>query len=139
QPVFHRRKFFLGRRIRGSDIKDLSWFDPSGKEMSDQDWNAGFVRCLGMRLAGDLIGDVDERGEPVVGETLLLLLNAHHEATPFALPATRAEHHWERLLDTADTPVEAKPLLGGDKYGLKESSVVVMRTVHLKETGQGRT
>ena len=55
-----------------------------------------------MRLAGDVIGDVDERGEPIVGDTLLLLLNAHHEPLPFTLPETKPEHHWERLLDTAD-------------------------------------
>ena len=83
-------KFFHGRAIRGSDIKDISWFEPSGKEMSDEAWNAGFVKCLGVRLAGDLIGDVDERGEPIVGDTLLLLLNAHHEPIPFTLPATQA-------------------------------------------------
>ena len=77
QPVFQRRKFFQGRAIRGSDIKDISFFSPSGQEMSDEDWNAGFVKCLGVRLAGDLIDDVDERGEPIVGETLLILLNAH--------------------------------------------------------------
>src|SRR5262249_13561076 len=29
QPVFQRRKFFLGRAIRGSEIKDISWFGPS--------------------------------------------------------------------------------------------------------------
>ena len=65
---------------------------PSGEEMTDEAWNAGFVKCLGVRLAGDLIGDVDERGEPIVGDTLLLLLNAHHEPIPFTLPATKAEH-----------------------------------------------
>src|SRR5262249_35335738 len=91
QPVFQRRRLFQGRSIRGSDIKDISWFNPSGEEMTDADWNAGFVKCLGVRLAGDLIGDVDERGEPITGETLLLLLNAHHEAVPFALPATKPE------------------------------------------------
>ena len=71
QPVFQRRKFFLGRAIRGSKVKDISFLSPSGSEMSDADWNAGFVRCLGLRLAGDLIDDENERGEPVVGETLL--------------------------------------------------------------------
>jgi isoamylase len=136
QPVFQRRRFFQGRRIRGSDIKDISWFSPSGQEMTDADWDAGFVKCLGVRLAGDLIGDVDERGEPVTGETLLLLLNAHHEAIPFALPATKAEHHWERLLDTAEPPPEAKPMVGGDKYALGGRSLVVLRTVRIEETGQ---
>ena len=74
--------------------------------MTDSDWEAGFIKCLGVRLAGDLIGDVDERGEPIKGDTLLLLLNAHHEAIPFALPATKdrttlgafARHHRSRWL-----------------------------------------
>ncbi len=136
QPVFQRRHFFQGRRIRGSDIKDLSWFSPSGEEMTDADWDAGFVKCLGVRLAGDLIGDVDERGEPIVGETLLLLLNAHHEPIPFALPATKPEHHWEVLLDTAETPSETKTRAGGEKYPLDARSLVVLRTVVQEEIGQ---
>src|SRR5262249_5390636 len=83
QPVLQRRNFFHGRAIRGSSIKDVSWFDPGGQEMSDKTWAAPSVRCLGVRFAGDLIGDLDERGQPVVGETLLLLLNAHHEKVSF--------------------------------------------------------
>jgi isoamylase len=136
QPVFQRRKFFLGRRIRGSDIKDLSWFDPSGQEMSDEAWEAGFVRCLGVRLAGDLIGDVDEKGEPVVGETLLMLLNAHHEAIPFTLPVTRVEHHWECLFDTAAEKPDPLAYPGGQKYALQGRSLVVLRTRLPEETGQ---
>ena len=82
QPVFQRRRFFQGRPIRGSEIKDVSWFGPSGEEMSDDDWNAGFVRCLAMRLSGDQIGDVDEKGDPIVGDTLLLLLNCASREDP---------------------------------------------------------
>ncbi len=138
QPVFQRRKFFQGRRIRGTDIKDLSWFSPEGHEMSDEDWNAGFVKCIGVRLAGDLIGDVDERGEPIIGETLLLLLNAHHEAIPFTLPETRAEHHWERVLDDALPEADGELLVmqGGDRYTLQGRSVVMLRTRSPEETGQ---
>ncbi len=129
QPVFQRRKFFQGRKIRGSDIKDLSWFEPNGNEMTDEAWNAGFVKCLGMRLAGDVIGEEDERGEPITGDTLLLLLNAHHEPIPFNLPAAREEHHWEVLLDTAGsqtTAATASPAPG--TYPLQGRSVVVLRT-----------
>jgi glycogen operon protein len=136
QPVFQRRRFFQGRSIRGSDIKDISWFSPAGEEMSDKDWDAPFARSLGVRLAGDLIGDVTEHGDAIVGETLLLLLNAHHEPMPFALPATKPEHHWERLVDTADPTSDSKPLPGGAQYSLKERSLVVLRTVLLEETGQ---
>jgi glycogen operon protein len=103
--------------------------------MTDADWDAGFVKCLGVRLAGDLIGDVDERGEPIVGDTLLLLLNAHHEPIPFTQPATKAEHHWEPLLDTAKSPGEAKPMAGGEKYPLEGRSLTVLGTVLQGETG----
>jgi glycogen operon protein len=133
QPVFQRRKFFLGRRIRGSDIKDISWFRSSGDEMSDKDWAAGFVRCLGVRLAGDLIGDVDERGEAIVGDTLLLLLNAHHEPIPFRLPATKPEHAWERLFDTADDAAPPLAAEGGYEYPLQGRSLVLWRTRQREE------
>jgi isoamylase len=129
QPVFQRRKFFQGRSIRGSGITDISWFEPSGQEMSDAAWDAGFVKCLGVRLAGDQIGDVDERGEPITGETILLLLNAHHEPISFKLPATRMEHYWDRLLDTATTNTELAGFLGGTEYQLHGRSVVLMRTL----------
>ena len=116
QPVLHRRKFFLGRAIRGSEIKDISFFNPSGQEMSDEDWNAGFVKCLGVRLAGDLINDENERGEPIVGETLLMLLNGHWEPISFTLPATSEGHVWDRILDTADTGEEPQEFQGGQEY-----------------------
>jgi glycogen operon protein len=135
QPVFRRRKFFLGRKIRGTDMADIAWFGPDGKEMSDEAWNAGFVKCLGMRLAGDLINDVDERGERLVGETLLMLLNAHHEPIAFVLPATRPEHHWETVLDTGTGATEPVVCQGGQPYQLHGRSLALLRTRSEEETG----
>jgi glycogen operon protein len=128
QPVFQRRKFFQGRAIHGEGIQDITWFEPSGQEMTEEAWNTGYVRCLGVRLAGDLIGDVDERGEPIVGDTMLLLLNAHHEPIPFTLPAAAESQSWERLLDTADPQGEPLQWIGGQPYALRGRSMVVLRT-----------
>jgi glycogen operon protein len=128
QPVLKRRKFFQGRSIRGEGIKDLSWFSPSGKDMSDQDWGA-FVRCIGMRLAGDLIGEVNDRGEPIVGDSLLVLMNAHHEPIPFVLPPTNPEHQWELLIDTADDSASATMPVAGAPYPLRDRSLALFRTV----------
>src|SRR5262249_51885892 len=127
QPVFQRRKFFQGRAIHGEGIQDITWFEPSGQEMTEEAWNAGYVRCLGVCMAGALINDVDERGEPIVGDTILLLLNAHHEAIPFTLPPASEEQPWERLLDTADP--QGKPLqcTGGPQYQLQGRSMAVLR------------
>ncbi len=132
-PVLHRRKFFQGRSIRGTDIKDISWFEPNGEEMSDAAWNAGFVKCMGVRLAGDLIGDTDEKAEPIKGDTLLLLLNAHHGPLPFQLPSTNPGQQWERLFDTADPQSPAVRIAEGRGYPLQDRSLAVLRTVPLGE------
>jgi isoamylase len=129
QPVFQRRHFFQGRSIRGDEIKDISWLDPSGREMNNDAWNAGFVRCLGVRLAGDVIGEVDERGEPIVGDTLLVLLNAHWEPVPFTLPPHRDRQHWERVLDTVLPPADPEPMPSGLRYPLQGRSLAVFRIV----------
>ncbi len=127
QPVLHRRKFFLGRAIRGSTIKDISFLNPSGQEMSDEDWNAGFVKCLGVRLAGDLVNDENERGEPIVGETLMFLLNGHWEPIPFTLPPIREPGHvWDRIFDTADTRDEPMEFDGAGEYPLQDRSFVLL-------------
>jgi isoamylase len=136
QPVFQRRKFFLGRAIYGEGIQDISWLDPSGQDMTEDAWNTGYARCLGVRLAGDLIGDRDERGEPIIGDTVLLLLNAHYEAIPFTLPPIKAGQPWERLLDTVDGPGEPLLLGGEQPYALQGRSMVVLRTRPLREEAQ---
>ena len=127
QPVLQRRKWFQNRSIRGTGIQDILWFTPGGQEMSDTDWNTDFVKCLGVRLAGDLIGHVDERGEPVTGDTLLLLLNAHHEAVPFTLPALDAGHRWEPILDTSGEKIPPDVGAGGTPYPLPARSFAVLR------------
>ncbi len=99
-PVLKRRKFFQGRRIRGSEIKDISWFSPVGREMTDEEWNSDFVRCLGMRLAGDAITERDTRGHVVTGETLLILLNADYQGVDFILPAHKKGAHWSMEINT---------------------------------------
>jgi glycogen operon protein len=135
QPVLQRRKFFIGRAIRGSDIKDVTFVNPSGNEMSDEEWNAGFVKCLGMRLAGDLIHEVDERGEPIVGDTLLLLLNHHWEEMPFTLPRTKDGQVWETMIDTRDDEFLQRVCRGGEQFPLFGRSLALLRTVDRKEAG----
>jgi isoamylase len=125
-PVLRQPKFFQGRRLRGADVKDIVWLEPSGGEMDDRAWDAGFVRCLGVRLAGDLIDLMDESGERIRGDSLLLLLNAHHEDMLFTLPA-EADHRWERVLDTSEPPSRPRRIRPGVKYDLKARSMAVLR------------
>ncbi|MDB6146384.1 MAG: glgX, partial [Spartobacteria bacterium] len=100
-PVFRRPKFFQGRRIRGSEIKDVMWLNPGGNEMSDEEWASPFVRCLGVLLSGDTVDIMDFEGQPIRDETFLLLINAHYEPIQFVLPGL--EHlEWDVILDTSN-------------------------------------
>ncbi|MFQ5949073.1 MAG: glycogen debranching protein GlgX [Nitrospiria bacterium] len=128
-PVLRRRAFFQGRRIRGSEIKDISWFSPSGREMTDEEWNKSYVRCLGIRLACDAIEEVDEKGHRITGETLLILMNAHHENVPFVLPAHNKITRWIMILDTSrEGPLgPQRTMRGGRRFNLQGRSMAVFR------------
>jgi glycogen operon protein len=127
QPVLQRRHFFQGRSIRGSNVRDISFLGPNGVEMTDLTWTAGDLKCLGMRLAGDLIGEEDERGRPIVGDTLLVLLNASWKPVPFALPLHKKGQVWELVLDTARPRTAAQPLPDERPYDLRDRSLAVLR------------
>jgi glycogen operon protein len=125
--VLRRRKFFQGRRIRGAEVLDIAWLDPSGNEMTDETWSSPDVRVLGVRLNGDAIDEIDERGERVSGATLVLLLNGGADAIPFVLPATNADERWDTLLDTADPWQPVRSLLGCEQYPLQGRSLAVLK------------
>jgi glycogen operon protein len=128
-PGLRRQKFFFGRRIRGSEVKDLSWFRPDGHEMTDEDWANPFTRCFGLRLAGDAIAEVDADGAPIVDDTLMILVNAYHESIGFVLPAHRRGARWDVVLDTrsADGRRRHRPLRGGEPYDLGPRCLAMLR------------
>ncbi len=125
-PVLRRRRFFQGRKIRGIEVKDLAWFDPDGNEMTDADWHAPHVRCLGMRLAGDAIDETDERGRRIIDDTLLILLNAHHEMIPFSVPRPGRRNSWQLVFDTTETRTKKRRIRSGQAYELQGRSLVVL-------------
>ncbi|PYL90095.1 MAG: glycogen debranching enzyme GlgX [Verrucomicrobia bacterium] len=128
-PVFRRPKFFQGRRIRGSEIKDVMWFNPGGNEMSEEDWSLPFARCLGMMLSGDTIDVLKFHGEAIRDDTFLLLINAHYETIPFLLPGQ--EHiEWQLLIDTAIESgflAEPKSFASGDELAVVDRGVCLLK------------
>jgi glycogen operon protein len=135
-PNLHRRKFFQDRQISpsaaqkrsvdGLEIQDIEWFRPDGQQMTEDEWTAGWVRCLGVRLSGRTIDDVDRYGEPLSDDTFLLCLNPHNDHIQFYMPPCSASCKWHLLLDTRN-PVIAEPtLLNADQpYDMIEHSAVL--------------
>jgi isoamylase len=128
-PVFRRPKFFQGRRIRGSQIKDVMWFNPGGNEMSEKDWSLPLARCLGMMLSGDTIDVLAFQGEPIRDDTFLFLMNAHYETISFLLPGEE-NIEWQLLLDTANESgflAEPKSFPSGDELPVIDRGVCLLK------------
>jgi glycogen operon protein len=128
-PSLHRRKFYQGRAIRGTEEKDIVWLRPDGQEMTDEEWGLGWVRCLGMMLNGETIREVDEGGEPIQDDTFLILLNCHHEPIQFFVPKPPGADHWEIVIDTNDPALDANCRFAetGTAIELAPLSLVVCR------------
>ena len=131
-PVFHRRRWFQGRPIHGAQVTDIGWFTPDGSEMTQQDWNGGFAKALGVFLNGEGIQSPDARGERVVDESFYVLFNAHHEPLQFTLPKRDWGDEWVVVLDTArSTPkAEEQRQKAGQEVPVESRSLKVLRRVH---------
>jgi isoamylase len=128
-PVFRRRRFLAGSPIRSGDqLRDIAWLTPEGKEMTPQDWGAGFGKSIAVFLNGEAIPEPDARGERIVDDSFLLCFNAHDAALDFVVPQGVYGKEWTADLDTSD-PVGDTDLVvqAGEKIGMPGRSVLVLR------------
>jgi isoamylase len=127
-PVLQRWHFFQGRKIRGSEVKDLTWFRPDGNEMSEEDWDNPGTRSIGLRMAGDAIDETDAQGNAITDDTILVLLNAHHEAVQFVLPGRPQDQQWTVALYTQDATGETKDTekRAGESFALDAQSMAIL-------------
>ena len=128
-PNLHRRNFYQDRSIRRSDVKDIMWIRPDGQEMTDEEWTSGWVRCLGVMLNGETLDHVDEKGERILDNTFLVMLNCHHEPIQFYLPAGPQGSPWELVIDTnhPDLASGSQMLNSGEPFELVRQSFALLR------------
>ncbi|MCO1581494.1 glycogen debranching protein GlgX [Crossiella sp. SN42] len=146
-PVFRRRRFFRGRPVRkGEELRDIAWFTPAGEEMTEQDWESGFGRCIMVFLNGDGITDLDARGERVTDDSFLLCFNAHDGEMELTVPNSDYGQEWAVVLDTATgealagsgggvvtgviagvTPTQARTVRGGETIKVVDRSLLVLQ------------
>jgi isoamylase len=98
-PVFRRRSFFKGRKLAGKDVTDIHWIKPDGTQMTEEEWEHSFAKSIGVLLAGNAIPDVDARGNAIIDDSFLILLNAHFESVDFFVPKA-PQNGWRCVLDT---------------------------------------
>jgi glycogen operon protein len=129
-PVFRRRQFLSGQDTEGSGLPDVWWFRTDGRKMAARDWDEG-TPVVGMFLNGEEITTPGPRGERIVGDSFLILFNAHHEDVTFTLPNRRFGQRWTCELTSKgdgdgsmDLEVEAL-----EEVDLMSRSLLVLRRI----------
>ena len=128
-PVFRRRRFFEGRPIRSADqVREIAWLTPAGDEMTSEDWDSDFGKCISVFLNGEALREPNARGERVVDDSFLLCFNAHDHAVDFVIPNDDYATEWTAELDTTDSTGEAKLVVShGDHVSLPGRALLVFR------------
>jgi glycogen operon protein len=125
QPALCRRNFFQGSILGG--LNDVYWLDPAGRQMVLEAWNSDQWRALGILLLGDC-RQTDQKGESIMGDHLLILLNAHDHIVDFQMPqAIHDVPGLERLFDTYDGDIQRVPFDPHEPYRLQPRSMALFR------------
>jgi glycogen operon protein len=128
-PVFRRRQWFQGRAIHGSEVSDISWHNVDGSPMTDEQWNAGFIKSLGVFLNGREIVTLTHTGERILDSSFLLFFNAHYEMLKFSLPKKLQHYDWHLVIDTKSHGFmeSTKPFQKKRKIPVAARSMVVLQ------------
>ena len=102
-PVLRRRRFFGGEAGHGgeSELGEIEWLGPDGEGMTEEDWTTWYARAMMVFLNGDAIAEPGERGERIVDDSFLVLINASERDLTFTLPGPDHAPAWSVALDTA--------------------------------------
>ncbi len=80
-----------GRQVHADGTTDLAWFGPDGEPMHHDRWHDPSVRTLAMYL----------HGEPVGGDSVLVLVQGHHDPVDVTLPSEPWAAGWTLMWDSA--------------------------------------
>ncbi len=128
-PVFRRRKWFQGQSIRGKGISDIAWFNPDGSEMTDEEWDIGYAKSIGVFLDGGQIPSPGPQGQRISDDSFILFFNAHYDTMEFALPEALSTKEWSVVIDTKEPRfvTEEKIYTGSQAVLVTGRSLVVLR------------
>ena len=119
-----RRDTFLKGSKRSAAARDVAWLHPTGREMTEADWNDSSLHCLALQLAGTIDARAGRQGD------LLAVFNAGPGAVTLTLPQAAHGDAWRVILDTERPVAEVHPRI----LRCKETVPVASRSTLLLES-----
>ncbi|WP_083090277.1 glycogen debranching protein GlgX [Actinomyces vulturis] len=129
-PVLRRRRFFGGEAAHGGESRlgEIEWLRPTGERMTDADWDTWYARAMMVFLNGDAISEPGDRGEKIVDDSFLVLINASENDIIFTIPSTRVERTWTLALTTSLDGGQETSFTSGDEIKAQARSMVFLTT-----------
>jgi glycogen operon protein len=122
-PILRRNRFLTGDFNEELGVRDVTWINANGKQMSQEDWSDGNMRCFGMILDGRAQATgLRQRGQDA---TILVVFNAHHDMVRVTLPECAGGTEWKLLIDTNVADKEEGSFETGEEYGVTARSLLV--------------
>jgi isoamylase len=134
-PNLRRRKFFQDREVYHPSSKDVAWYRDDGQEMTQEQWNTGWMRSLALMLNGKTLGEADEMGEPIQDDSFLIMLNSSVDCVTYVLPQSPLNRGWKLMMNTHDLENPFSEQFLDGKLDVAGRSVVLLRELTAQEAG----
>lgn len=123
-PIFRRNLFLTGEFIEELGVKDVSWINANGQEMTPEQWSDTNLLCFGMLLDGRAqTTGIRQRGHEA---TMLIVINGFHDLVEFTLPESPGGTGWRVVMDTnVETGREPQMFESGDIYQVTGRSLLL--------------
>jgi glycogen operon protein len=129
-PALCQSRFLTGEVLDGM-MKDVTWLQPSGVEMTGDAWVDGNARCFGMQLVAWTDREAPDR--------LLCIVNADTEPINFVLPRCYPGECWAVLVDSLAEAGETETLAGGATLTALSRALYLLESQPARSATGGRT
>lgn len=110
-PIFRRRHFFTGKILK-ENIKDITWYNERGQEMTTEDWQDGNRRALSYTIYSE-------------GKFYTCILNANFYDMEWKLPSIGGRKVWNLLVDSSAKFENEKKIIAGSLINIPAWSVLL--------------
>jgi len=127
-PIFRRRRFLQGVQRDGADstLPDVEWLGTDGQLMTEEDWESDLNKCLTVFLNGSGIPETNARGERIVDDSALVLINASGNSVEFTLPGADHGEQWTVVAGTGATIDVGDTVEQGTSLTRPEHSLLIL-------------
>ncbi|HML95374.1 MAG TPA: glycogen debranching protein GlgX [Thermodesulfobacteriota bacterium] len=126
-PVLRRGIFFTGVPHAMFGHKDLSWFLPDAREMTDADWQNPRLRSISIVKVENTFEQTAKPKKALHDNALMLLLNAEPNGVVFTVPDGHISPLWQVIFDTSRERPGGKTIGAGKHYTLAGRSLALLK------------